>query len=55
MLLREKAATVIDFGRLPDDRDEIRRALYEASAAADVVVTSGGGVRRRSGLRQGCG
>ena len=42
MLLREKAATVVDFGRLPDDRDEIRRALYEASAAADVVVTSGG-------------
>ena len=42
MLLREKAATVIDFGRLPDDRDEIRRALHEASAAADVVVTSGG-------------
>lgn len=42
MLLREKAATVIDFGRLPDDRDEIRRGLHEASAAADVVVTSGG-------------
>lgn len=42
MLLREKAATVIDFGRLPDDREVIRRALYEASEAADVVVTSGG-------------
>lgn len=42
MLLREKAATVIDFGRLPDDRDAIRRALREASEAADVVVTSGG-------------
>ena len=42
MLLDEKAATVIDFGRLPDDRDVIRRALREASEAADVVVTSGG-------------
>ena len=42
MLLREKAATVIDLGRLPDDRDVIRRALYEASEAADIVVTSGG-------------
>lgn len=42
MLLREKAATVIDLGRLPDDRDAIRRALHEASEAADVVVTSGG-------------
>ena len=42
MLLREKAAAVIDFGRLPDDRDHIRRALCEASEAADVVVTSGG-------------
>lgn len=42
LLLREKAATVIDFGRLLDDRDEIRRALHEASAAADVIVTSGG-------------
>ena len=42
MLLREKAANVIDFGRLPDDRGAIRRALHEASEAADVVVTSGG-------------
>ena len=42
MLLREKAATVIDFGRLPDDRDAIRSALFEASEAADIVVTSGG-------------
>ena len=42
MLLREKAATVIDFDRLPDDRDAIRRALLEASEAADAVVTSGG-------------
>ena len=42
MLLREKAATVIDFGRLPDDRDVIRQALHDASEAADVVVTSGG-------------
>jgi len=42
MLLREKAATVIDFGRLADDRDAIRRALHDASEAADVVVTSGG-------------
>ena len=42
MLLRQKAATVIDLGRLPDDRDAIRLALGEASATADVVVTSGG-------------
>ena len=42
MLLRQKAATVIDFGRLPDDRDAIRRTLRDASEAGDVVVTSGG-------------
>ena len=41
-LLREKAVQVIDLGCLPDDRTNIRAALREASAQADLVVTSGG-------------
>lgn len=42
MLLRDKAATVIDLGLLPDERAAIRRALHKASESADVIVTSGG-------------
>ena len=41
-LLREKAVRLIDLGCLPDDRTKIRAALRQASAQADLVVTSGG-------------
>jgi len=32
----------VDLGRIPDDRDTLRVALNEASARADVILTSGG-------------
>lgn len=41
-LLREKAATSIDLGCLPDDPSAIRNALLEAARVADLIVTSGG-------------
>ena len=41
-LLREKAVQVMDLGCVPDDRAKIRATLQEASAQADLVVTSGG-------------
>jgi len=41
-LLREKAVEPIDMGCLPDDAGTIRSALVDASATADIVVTSGG-------------
>lgn len=41
-LLREKGASIIDFGCLPDDPEVIRRTLLEASLGADLIVTSGG-------------
>ena len=41
-LLREKAVQVIDFGCVSDDRAKIRATLREASAQADLVITSGG-------------
>ena len=41
-LLREKAVQVMDLGCVPDDRAQIRATLQEASAQADLVVTSGG-------------
>jgi molybdopterin molybdotransferase len=33
---------VVDMGRAPDDRDALRAMLDEASARADVILTSGG-------------
>jgi molybdopterin molybdotransferase len=40
--LEELGVTVIDFGIVGDDADELRARLAQAAAAADVVVSSGG-------------
>ena len=40
--LEELGATVVDFGIVGDDADELRTRLEQAAAAADVVVSSGG-------------
>ena len=40
--LKNKAFDVIDGGILPDEKDQVERALYEASQKADVILTSGG-------------
>ena len=41
-LLRRLNCAVTDLGILRDERDEVRRALEQASATHDVLVTSGG-------------
>jgi molybdopterin molybdotransferase len=41
-LVEQCGAEVIDVGIVPDARDELRARLLEASATAEVVVTSGG-------------
>ena len=33
---------VLDFGKIPDDMDQLRKTFLEADQAADAVVTSGG-------------
>ena len=40
--IEQCGGAVLDLGIVPDVRDELRARLREASAAADVVVTSGG-------------
>ena len=40
--LEELGVTVVDFGIVGDDADELRTRLEQAAAAADVVVSSGG-------------
>jgi len=40
--IEQCGGAVLDLGIVPDVRDELRARLLEASAAADVVVTSGG-------------
>jgi molybdopterin molybdotransferase len=41
-LLSELGVEIIDMGIIPDEEDTLRSALLEASARADVTVTSGG-------------
>jgi molybdopterin molybdotransferase len=41
-LVEEAGGTVLDLGIVPDRREELRARLREASAMAEVVVTSGG-------------
>jgi len=41
-LLRRLGVEVSDFGILPDDRESIARALREAAAGQDLILTSGG-------------
>lgn len=41
-LLRQRVVVVADHGCIADDRRTIREALWEAAAAADLVVASGG-------------
>ena len=41
-LLRALPATVTDLGVLPDEEQAVRRAMLDASAAHEVVLTSGG-------------
>ena len=40
--IRALGMTVIDFGNLPDDPDQIGEALERAAAEADCIVTAGG-------------
>ena len=44
-LLRALPASVTDLGVLPDEEQAVRRAMLDASAAHDVVLTSGGASR----------
>ena len=41
-LLSDVGVEIVDMGIIPDQEDRLRAALKEASAAADVTVTSGG-------------
>ena len=41
-LLSEVGVEIIDMGIIPDQEDQLRSALMEASSEADVTVTSGG-------------
>ncbi|MEJ2436295.1 MAG: molybdopterin molybdotransferase MoeA, partial [Pseudolabrys sp.] len=41
-MLSRLGVTVLDMGVVRDRREDVRRALQEAAAAADVVITSGG-------------
>lgn len=41
-LLREKPVDTLDMGCLPDRPGEVRKALEQAAANADILVTSGG-------------
>jgi len=41
-LLSELGAEIIDLGNIRDDKDAIRTTLQQASAQADVIITSGG-------------
>lgn len=41
-LLNDLGAEIIDLGNISDDKDTIRSTLQQASAQADVIITSGG-------------
>lgn len=41
-LMSDQPIRLIDVGRLPDDRDEIRSRLQNVAREADMIVTSGG-------------
>lgn len=41
-LVEEFGYRMLDLGRVPDDRDALRRALDRGAAEADVILTSGG-------------
>lgn len=42
LLLEKLPCEVLDFGILPDDKNEFERAFLEAQTQADLIITSGG-------------